>query len=266
MKKEGIVYILSNPYFVEGVIKIGMTTRSVEERAWEIYVQATGVPGEFKIEYQEFAFDCAVAEKRIHEKLRNSRISKNREFFKLDIDEAIEAIRDEVKIVNSQTPKRRQEPSIKEVIIRVVDGAEIEEPESLNHKLQKEKNLEKHEKPNKPREKKVLSHEQMINKFDELINSEQLSSEEHDALVKSHELYMQGFIKKKNTQNIGQNINPKKFRFDFSLVGILLLGLFLLFGSIMSFRVGGSGGIGGGIALLLFAVMFIAMGQPFKHS
>ena len=117
MKKEGIIYILSNPYFLKGVVKIGKTTRSVEERAWEIYVGATGVPGEFKVEFKEFTFDCDVAEKRVHKRLEKTRINKYREFFYLNIDEVIKTIREEVKIVNSKAPKNRKKPVIKEIIL-----------------------------------------------------------------------------------------------------------------------------------------------------
>jgi hypothetical protein len=204
MRKEGIVYILSNPYFKEGIYKIGMTTRSAEKRAWEIYVQATGVPGQFKIEHKEFTFDCAGAEKKIHRRLRKKRINEYREFFDLDIDYAIKTMREEVEIINSRVSSKRKKSIIKEVIIREVDGLEIEKPET-------EKHLDKPKKTSSPIGQELPRDKHFIDRFDELINSEQLSSDKHDELTKAHESYTQGLAKEKavheNSSNRGEAQN-----------------------------------------------------------
>ncbi|MBL4747578.1 MAG: GIY-YIG nuclease family protein [Magnetovibrio sp.] len=46
---NGFVYIMSNPS-MPGLLKIGCTTRTPEERANELH-QATGVPGKFTVEW-----------------------------------------------------------------------------------------------------------------------------------------------------------------------------------------------------------------------
>jgi len=129
MNKEGLIYILSNPSFREGLIKIGRTTRSAEERAWEIYVQATGVPEKFKVEHREFTFNCIAAEEAIHEKLKKYRVNEFREFFDLDIEEAIETIRQEVHAINSQT-STRPKPVVEKVIVREIHDP-ISTPEHI---------------------------------------------------------------------------------------------------------------------------------------
>lgn len=52
---KGYVYVLSNPC-MPGIVKIGKTTRSVEDRANELY--QTGVPEPFKVEEFFHSPDC----------------------------------------------------------------------------------------------------------------------------------------------------------------------------------------------------------------
>jgi len=80
-KDQGYIYILSNPAFKDGLFKIGMTTRSADDRAWEIYTGATGVPTPFKVEYTFPVSRCALAEKQVHDELCDYRFSEQREFF-----------------------------------------------------------------------------------------------------------------------------------------------------------------------------------------
>jgi hypothetical protein len=87
---SGYVYILINPA-TPGLVKIGKTTRSPEERARELS-SATGVPEPFILVYKAFFQDCSKGEEFVHEFLSNKRISKKREFFRISNTEAINAV------------------------------------------------------------------------------------------------------------------------------------------------------------------------------
>lgn len=86
------VYILSNDS-IPGMVKIGYTKLTPEERAKQISIGA-GVPTPFKV---EFAFKChegEFLENEIHKYLDSYRISNNREFFMIEINEAINIVKE----------------------------------------------------------------------------------------------------------------------------------------------------------------------------
>lgn len=87
---KGYVYILSNEY-MPGIVKIGKTTRTVEQRAFELY--QTGVPTPFEIVAQFLTPDCHELEEIAHEHLGKSRLSGSREFFKISSEDAVSHIR-----------------------------------------------------------------------------------------------------------------------------------------------------------------------------
>lgn len=80
---KGYVYILSNPA-MPGLVKIGKTTRSVEQRMEELY--QTGVPCRFGLNRSELFPDCHSAERDMHELFNESRVNPSREFFSADLD------------------------------------------------------------------------------------------------------------------------------------------------------------------------------------
>ena len=89
---SGFVYIMSNPSFKDGLIKIGMSDRDpTEYRKSEL--ETTGVPDKFHVEYYAFVSDHYTLERKIHRKLDSSRPNKKREFFKYPIPNAIDLIR-----------------------------------------------------------------------------------------------------------------------------------------------------------------------------
>lgn len=88
---KGFVYILTNEH-MPGILKIGYTSRSPEERAHELYHKKTGVPGEFKVSYRYMCRNPHKVEKIIHRRLSRERINNNREYFRVDIGKAIELI------------------------------------------------------------------------------------------------------------------------------------------------------------------------------
>lgn len=94
-KGPGYVYILTNPSFREDWVKIGMSSRSVDVRSKELYNTAVPLPFEIyatlkTTKYQE-------AEQLIHryiERFSNLRINKEREFFNVKPEEALEIFKD----------------------------------------------------------------------------------------------------------------------------------------------------------------------------
>lgn len=85
------VYVLVNKS-MPGMVKIGMTIRTVDERAAEIS-SATGVPTPW---VPVFSFSCYRSrelEAEIHDHLRALRVSDNREMFHLHSTDAIEIVK-----------------------------------------------------------------------------------------------------------------------------------------------------------------------------
>lgn len=87
---RGYVYILTNPS-MPGLVKIGKTTRDPEDRAHEVS-GATGVPTPFDVYGSFYSMDCDYLEGWAHERLADSRVSLNREFFKISAQDAYTAI------------------------------------------------------------------------------------------------------------------------------------------------------------------------------
>lgn len=92
MGDTGFVYILINPS-MEGLVKVGKTTREPKERADELS-KATGVPTPFIVAYELAVHDCTSAEAFVHTYLeaKGYRVSSNREFFDAPLNIAIDAI------------------------------------------------------------------------------------------------------------------------------------------------------------------------------
>jgi hypothetical protein len=88
--REGYLYLLMNPS-MEGLIKIGRTSRSPKTRANELS-KATGVPTPFILVYDIQVEDMVEAEKYVHKALSPYRVSNGREFFKVDSSKAIEVM------------------------------------------------------------------------------------------------------------------------------------------------------------------------------
>ena len=86
---NGYVYVLINQS-LKGMVKIGKTRKKPDDRAKELS-SSTGVPTPFFVAYKIFVNDCDQAEKYIHNLLTSKgiRISNNREFFHIPLDEII---------------------------------------------------------------------------------------------------------------------------------------------------------------------------------
>ena len=90
---EGYIYILLNRAFQNDHYKIGMTTKTSENRARELS-SATGVPREFEVLYDQRVIDCHQAERLLHQRLDQYRSAGNREFFQIPLKAAIKALED----------------------------------------------------------------------------------------------------------------------------------------------------------------------------
>ena len=85
-EQEGIIYVLINSS-MPGLVKIGKTTRSSEDRAMEI--STTGVPTPFEVAFEVHVSDCDVAEQVVRQALTEFRINNDREFFSMPLKQAI---------------------------------------------------------------------------------------------------------------------------------------------------------------------------------
>lgn len=88
---RGFVYVLINES-MPNLVKVGMTTRSVEQRMSELY--QTGVPTPFDLYAEYLCPDCAAVEIAVHEALSGCRVSDAREFFICPAEKAAQAVMD----------------------------------------------------------------------------------------------------------------------------------------------------------------------------
>ena len=79
--KAGYIYILTHKR-IPGLVKIGFTTTTVEQRLAEIN-SATGVPGKYQVIYSREITNPRSVEGMIHAKLHPFRHVANKEFFEL---------------------------------------------------------------------------------------------------------------------------------------------------------------------------------------
>ena len=95
-----IVYVLTNPG-MPGLVKIGKTSKPVEERMQGLYTP--GVPFPFACFYAALVSDCTKVEKAMHAIFGDKRVETNREFFRVDANRVKVAI--ELVAIEDITPK-----------------------------------------------------------------------------------------------------------------------------------------------------------------
>jgi hypothetical protein len=84
----GIVYLLTNPV-MPGLVKIGMTTqKEIEQRMKELYTTGVPLPFECQFACKVKKSDCAKIEKALHTAFGPQRINANREFFRINVEQA----------------------------------------------------------------------------------------------------------------------------------------------------------------------------------
>lgn len=92
MGTPGFVYVLSNPS-MPGIVKIGRSTRHPELRAQELYKTSSGVPEPFVLEFAIYAkYDHEEHEEQIHESFKQFRVNGSREFFRVEVELAVEVM------------------------------------------------------------------------------------------------------------------------------------------------------------------------------
>jgi hypothetical protein len=95
-----IVYVLINES-MEGLVKIGRTTTSVEQRIKEL--DNTSLPLPFQCFYAGEVANSSVVENKLHKIFADKRIRNNREFFRVDANQVREAI--QLAEIKEVTPK-----------------------------------------------------------------------------------------------------------------------------------------------------------------
>lgn len=86
---KGFVYILQNAS-MPGMVKIGKTTRTADQRCQELYM--TGVPLPFSVACCVASPDCHALEQAMHNQFAQERVTAGREFFRLSVDVARDAL------------------------------------------------------------------------------------------------------------------------------------------------------------------------------
>ena len=87
LSKTGYIYFLTNPSY-EGLLKIGVTSRTIQERLSEL--RTTGVPAPFHCVALFQVGDPKGTELHVHRALKDYRESSDREFFRISLKAALE--------------------------------------------------------------------------------------------------------------------------------------------------------------------------------
>lgn len=91
MDDTGTLYVLTNP-FMPGLVKIGYTTGTVEERI-KALSSGTGVPVAFQCHFAAQVDYITTKEKTLHQLFSEKRVNPNREFFQVAPEKVVLAIR-----------------------------------------------------------------------------------------------------------------------------------------------------------------------------
>lgn len=115
----GIVYILTNDA-MPGIIKIGITDDSVENRIKSL--DNTSLPMPFRFYFAIESKRYKEIEKLVHDTFSAFRVRENREFFKMDPERAVSALRisgdNEIKLTNKMIDETGDEVEDKPVNTR----------------------------------------------------------------------------------------------------------------------------------------------------
>ena len=82
--QPGYIYILHNPSLRDDYLKIGITTRTAEERAAELS-KGTRVAQPYVVVYKKWVMNPNKAEAKIHAHFDRYRVNEKREFFRLPL-------------------------------------------------------------------------------------------------------------------------------------------------------------------------------------
>lgn len=93
-KDNGYVYVLVNSASPD-LVKIGMTIREPEKRAEELN-SSTGVAMPYIVAYEAQTPHPRRVESAVHDRLSQKRVNPDREFFRVDLKQAVEIIEQEL--------------------------------------------------------------------------------------------------------------------------------------------------------------------------
>ena len=119
MSDKGYVYILTNPSFKENWVKIGKSSRPVEQRLKEL--DTTSVPMPFEIYATLKTSKYNEVEKKIHreiDRFTDFRVRKNREFFEVEPKVALDLLKDIASLLDDAEIKEYTTPEEPEAIIK----------------------------------------------------------------------------------------------------------------------------------------------------
>ena len=142
---NGFIYIMSNPSFTDGKIKIGKSQKDPALRKEEL--NTTGLPEPFELEYYALVENFDDIEVIVHSRLDTNRPNKNREFFNCSIPEAISVIRQSSKVKYEEVFHKTQEEIETERLLK--------EQEIMNQDLLQKKQAADAEKERLVREKQA---------------------------------------------------------------------------------------------------------------
>jgi hypothetical protein len=106
-KNPGVIYVMRTPVYEIDVYKIGLTTRTADERARELY--STGVALPFGVLVSWEVGDCVAIEAEVHQRLAARRVSARREFFRSPIGEITETI---MQVIEEMEPQSKNIPPL----------------------------------------------------------------------------------------------------------------------------------------------------------
>jgi len=86
-----IIYVLTNEA-MPGYVKIGKTNTSLEQRVAELS-RSTSVPLPFTVFYASAVKNAAFVERQLHDAFDNNRVNPRREFFNIDPERVVAALR-----------------------------------------------------------------------------------------------------------------------------------------------------------------------------
>lgn len=188
---RGFIYIMSNPAFKDGLVKIGISKSDPSgQRQDELF--STGVPEPFKMEYFAFVEDYEKVERIVHSRLHDKRNRSDREFFDCTVPEAIIAIRENSKRdfeevyykspeeIKREEERQREKRLYEEKIKFIIERKEREKRE------QEEKERKEQEKiQEKEREKERIKEQEKQKILDKKIKDEEFKKKERDGCLLS---------------------------------------------------------------------------------
>ena len=128
VEESGILYVLTNP-FMPGLVKIGCTTGSVEERIKALSC-TTGVPVAFRCHFAARVDQMAAKEKTLHQLFSDRRVNPNREFFQVPPEKIVLAIR--MGSFTEVTPGKVDIPKEEEQALEKAEEAETKRRSRIN--------------------------------------------------------------------------------------------------------------------------------------